>query len=257
MIDLPGAVGLLLAQAQPPPAGHEMSALQIIANSELVVQLTVLLLLSFSVISWAIILYKFRALRLASQETGAFLDAFWKTERLDEAAELVEAYPHAPVAQVFRAGYAELRRLVSDGETGKAPRRDAAGVSPLMMGPSGLDNVVRALRRAGTAQLTSLERRLPFLATCGSTSPFIGLFGTVWGILKAFQRIGATGSASIATVGPAISEALIATAVGLFAAIPAVIAYNYFLSRVKLLSADMDTFSSEYLNIVKRHFFKG
>jgi biopolymer transport protein TolQ len=245
-----------VASAPPVTPGRELGSVDILLHADTIVQLTVLILFSFSVISWGIILYKYRFLRQASRESGMFLESFWRSDRLDEAYRSVENFPHAPVAQVFRAGFAELRRLLSDHPEDR--NKDVAGrAAPLAVGPSGIDNVTRALRRAGTAQLTSLERRLPFLATCGSTSPFIGLFGTVWGILRAFQRIGATGSASIATVGPAISEALIATAIGLFAAIPAVIAYNFFLARVRVLSAEMDNFSSDFLNIVKRHFFKG
>lgn len=250
-------VFVALGQAAPPipeMGASQPGTIDIILHSDPVLQFTLLILVAFSVVSWGIIFYKFRFLRQATNESNAFLEAFWRSDRLDEAYRSVEQYPHSPVAQVFRAGFAELRRLLADH-----PENNASGLkgSPLAVGPSNLDNVTRSLRRAGSAQLTSLERRLPFLATCGSTSPFIGLFGTVWGILHAFQKIGATGSASIATVGPAISEALIATAVGLFAAIPAVIAYNYFLARVRVLSSEMDNFSSDFLNIVKRHFFKG
>jgi biopolymer transport protein TolQ len=120
----------------------------------------------------------------------------------------------------------------------------------------GIDNLIRALRRAASTELTSLERLIPFLATTGSTAPFIGLFGTVWGILRAFQKIGIEGTASIAVVGPDIAHALIATAVGLAAAIPAVMAYNYFNSRIRVLTTEMDNFSDDFLNIVKRHFSK-
>jgi len=252
-----GAVFLALGQTAPMGTGQELGAIDIILNSDPILQLTVFILLTFSVVSWGIILYKFRFLRQAAQESNRFLEAFWRSDRLDEAYRSVEQYPRAPVAQVFRAGFAELRRLISDNPEDHPHGQEPSAGTPLAVGPSGIDNVTRALRRSGTAQITSLERRLPFLATVGSTAPFIGLFGTVWGILRAFQKIGASGSASIATVGPSISEALIATAIGLFAAIPAVIAYNYFLTRVRLLSAEMDNFSSDFLNIVKRHFFKG
>ncbi len=250
------SVGLVTPTPAPLVPGRELSTIDIMLQAEPVLQLTLLLLMVFSIVSWGIILYKYRYLRQAARETAEFLDAFWRSDSLDEAYRSVTSYPHAPVAQVFRAGFAELRRLLSGDAGEKGSSKDPPGVPISNMGPSSLDNVIRSLRRAGTAQVTVLERRLSFLATCGSTSPFIGLFGTVWGILRAFQRIGAAGSASIATVGPAISEALIATAVGLFAAIPAVIAYNYFLSRVRVLTAEMDNFSSDFLNIVKRHFFK-
>lgn len=253
-------VSLLLAQSAAEPVAPK-GVLEIVKESDPLLQFTLLLLVVFSVVSWGIILYKWRLLRQATQETGLFLDNFWKADRLDEAYRSVENYPHSPVAQVFRAGFAELRRLLQDQSEEKGEPKGENKPTPegkgSYIGPTGIDNVTRALRRAGTSQITTLERRLPFLATCGSTSPFIGLFGTVWGILQAFQKIGATGSASIQTVGPAISEALIATAVGLFAAIPAVMAYNYFLSQIRVLSAEMDNFSADYLNIVKRHFFRG
>ncbi|MFM7204657.1 MAG: protein TolQ [Myxococcota bacterium] len=250
-------LNLLLAQTVPAEvvAGPK-STLEIIKDSDPLLQLTLAVLVFFSVVSWGIILYKWRFLNQAHQETGKFLEAFWSADRLDEAYKTVENYPHSPVAQVFRAGFAELRRLLQDSGEDK-DKKESEGKSSSNIGPSGIDNVTRALRRAGTAQITTLERRLPFLATCGSTAPFIGLFGTVWGILQAFQKIGATGNASIQTVGPSISEALIATAVGLFAAIPAVMAYNFFLSRIRVLSAEMDNFSADFLNIVKRHFFRG
>jgi biopolymer transport protein TolQ len=148
------------------------------------------------------------------------------------------------VSQTFRAGYIELARL-----------KKTSGEDQTMLG-GGIENVERALRRAQNSESTALLALTPFLATVGSTSPFIGLFGTVWGVMKAFNDIGRMGSANLATVAPGISEALIATAVGLLAAIPAVIAYNYFLSSIKNLESEMDSFSSDFLNIVKRHFFR-
>jgi biopolymer transport protein TolQ len=119
----------------------------------------------------------------------------------------------------------------------------------------GIENIERALRRASTTEMTELERLVPFLATVGSTSPFIGLFGTVIGIMKSFAEIGAKGSANLATVAPGIAEALIATAAGLLAAIPAVIAYNFFGARIKVLGVEMENFSADFMNIVRRHFF--
>ena len=148
------------------------------------------------------------------------------------------------VALVFKAGYIELAKLTSQD-------RERAGGSGIEIG--GDDNIARALRRASTVQRTNLERLTTFLATTGSTAPFIGLFGTVWGILRAFQKIGATGSATIQTVGPDIAHALIATAVGLAAAIPAVMAYNYFNRRIRVLTTEMNNFADDFQNIVKRH----
>jgi biopolymer transport protein TolQ len=152
--------------------------------------------------------------------------------------------------EVFDAGYRELTRLLKgSGGTSKSSQES----SPPEIKAGGLENVGRALRKAQTQVITELESALTFLATTGSTAPFIGLFGTVWGIMGAFRNIGATGSANLATVAPGIAEALIATAVGLFAAIPAVVAYNYFLNWVKVLASEMENFSSDFLNIIERH----
>jgi biopolymer transport protein TolQ len=208
-------------------------------------QIAMGLLLLFSVISWAIIIYKASALATARRQSERFLEAFWQAKRLDAIYQQSEGLLKSPISQVFRAGYIELARLKkSSGDGGEN-----------MLG-DGIENVERALRRAQNSESTALESLTSFLATVGSTAPFIGLFGTVWGVMKAFSDIGRLGSANLATVAPGISEALIATAVGLAAAIPAVIAFNYFLSKIKVLESEMDSFSSDFLNIVKRHFFR-
>lgn len=203
-----------------------------------------LILVLFSVVSWAIIVKKAFYLHRASRASEKFLAAFWEAKRLDQMYQQSEQFMQSPVCQVFRSGYVELARL-----------KKRSGDAEESLG-GGIENVERALRRSLNAELTALESLTPFLATVGSTGPFIGLFGTVWGIMKAFQDIGQQGSANLATVAPGISEALIATAAGLAAAIPAVIAYNFFLSRIRVLETEMDAFSSDFLNIVKRHFFR-
>ncbi len=202
-----------------------------------------LLLVIFSVVSWAIIFYKAVVLRRAAGQTERFLTKFWEAKRLDQMYQESDRFQHSPITQVFRSGYIELARL-----------KKRSGDEETLGG--GIENVERALRRSQNAELTTLESLTSFLATVGSTAPFIGLFGTVWGIMKAFRDIGRMGSANLATVAPGISEALIATAAGLAAAIPAVIAFNFFLSRIRILQSEMETFSSDFLNIVKRHFFK-
>jgi len=208
-------------------------------------QLAMALLVLFSVVSWGIIIYKALALRTARNQSEEFLEAFWQAKRLDAVYQQSEEFVKSPISQTFRAGYIELARLKKTSTEGDQN----------MLG-GGIENVERALRRAQNSESTALLALTPFLATVGSTSPFIGLFGTVWGVMKAFNDIGKQGSANLATVAPGISEALIATAVGLLAAIPAVIAYNYFLSSIKTLESEMDSFSSDFLNIVKRHFFR-
>ena len=149
----------------------------------------------------------------------------------------------------------ELTKL-SQAKANPDSSRKVSDPTTLSIDLSGTENISRAMHQAATSELTKLERGLGFLATTGSTTPFIGLFGTVWGIMDAFRGIGMRGSATLAVVAPGISEALIATAAGLAAAIPAVVAYNYYINRIKVLSADMDNFSSEFLNIVERHFLK-
>ena len=207
-----------------------------------------MLLVAFSVVSWGIMLVKWLAIRQSTRSSAQFLEVFWQSKRLDEIFQKSEELSTSPLAQVFRAGYQELVKV----KQREQKEKDAADKG-LSFG--GVENVERALRRAATAEMTELERLVPFLATVGSTSPFIGLFGTVVGIMKSFAEIGAKGSANLATVAPGIAEALIATAVGLLAAIPAVIAFNYFGSRIKVLGAEMENFSNDFMNIVRRHFF--
>lgn len=205
---------------------------------------TFLVLIFFSVMSWAIIAHKFFSLRKATRSSEDFLAIFWESKRLDQVYQKSEQLPTSPIAELFRSGYTELARL-----------KKSMGAEEETSG-SGIENVERALRRSQNKEMTTLESLTSFLATVGSTAPFIGLFGTVWGIMQAFRDIGSKGSANLATVAPGISEALVATAAGLIAAIPAVMAYNYFLSRIRVLSSDMESFSSDFLNIVRRHFFK-
>ena len=240
----PGPGASPAAPAAPPPAAFaELEVWETLTHSGPVSFAALLLLILFSVTSWAIIVHKFFFLRRAARATDRFLTAFWEAKRLDQMYQQSDAHVKSPIAQVFRSGYIELARLKK-----RSGDEDSLG--------GGIENVERSLRRSMNTETTALESMTSFLATVGSTAPFIGLFGTVWGIMKAFQDIGRMGSANLATVAPGISEALIATAAGLAAAIPAVIAYNYFLSRIRVLTSEMETFSSDFLNIVKRHFFK-
>lgn len=220
------------------------SILSLLLEADIVVQMVLLILLAMSVACWVIIFNKYTVIQKAMRQSTTFLDFFWRSKRLDQVYEQADRYRPSPIAEVFKAGYIELAKLTAQHES-----TPSVGVDE-----GDLDNLTRALRRAATVERTGLERMTTFLATTGSTAPFIGLFGTVWGILRAFQKIGLTGQATIQTVGPDIAHALIATAVGLFAAIPAVMAYNYFNSRVRILNSEMENFSSDFLNIVKRHF---
>lgn len=216
------------------------------SSTGLVVKGVLLLLIMFSVVSWAIIMFKFFQVQKAFSESGRFMDFFWKTKRFDTIAAQADRFGSSPLVALFNEGYSELKQLM-DTDDGK---QEHGGVSTDL---GGVANVSRALRRATNLEVNRLEKYTTFLATTGSTSPFIGLFGTVWGIMVAFEGIGKTGSASLAVVAPGIAEALIATAVGLVAAIPAVMAYNHFQHKIRVLVKEMDSFSTEFLNIVQRN----
>ncbi len=212
-----------------------------------VVKLVMLLLAAFSIASWYIIGFKLWALHRAEKESETFLDSFWQSKRLDAIYQTCEALQHSPVSQIFKAGYVELSKIKGAAEGAGEALRDRA---------EDIENVERALYRAETSEITRIESMVPFLATVGSTAPFVGLFGTVWGIMNSFIGISAQRQATLAVVAPGIAEALIATAIGLVAAIPAVIAYNYFLRRTRVLQSELDTFKADYLNIIRRHFFR-
>ena len=218
--------------------------MELITNAGLVVKLVLLILAYFSVTSWAIIIYKTLVIQRATRDSARFLDFFWTTRRFDAISQGLGNFRHSPLAVIFRDIYQELLQSRRTGEGGSADGLDAD------LGEQ--ERVARVLRRATTSETHRLEKYLAFLATTGSAAPFIGLFGTVWGIMDAFHGIGQSGSASLAVVAPGISEALVATAIGLVAAIPAVIAYNHFLNKVNVLIGEMDNFCQEMLNVVQR-----
>ena len=242
----PTMVGALAVSAA--GAGGRDDLLTMVTGSTPVVQAVLYLLVFFSVASWGVILYKARQIRSARKASDRFIESFWETKNLTTIHAASQEMALSPVAQVFRAGYQELVRLTR----AKRQAEDAQLSTEL----GGIANVERAMRRAATQQLTELERALTFLATTASATPFIGLFGTVWGIMHAFLGLSTTTSSTIQAVAPGIAEALIATATGLAAAIPAVVAYNSFSRQVRVLSAEMDNFAFEFLNIAERHFLK-
>jgi biopolymer transport protein TolQ len=211
-------------------------------------QFVMLALFIFSVVSWAIVFMKFRLFRKVRIDSEDFLEVFWSSTNLNEAHKAAEEYPYSPEATVFSTGYSELQKINRirnrhDGEEIK---------ETLEMQLATMDNLKRAIRKAESQEIGQLGRSLPFLATTGSATPFIGLFGTVWGIMASFHDIGARGSASLAVVAPGISEALIATAAGLAVAIPAVIFYNYFSNKLADVDNDVQVFSTDFLNLVER-----
>ncbi len=224
--------------------GFQSNLWELVARSGSVAKIVLIILLVFSVASWAIILRKWITL------SRDFIEIFRRSPRLSEIEAAAERYRDSPLATIFAAGYRELNRnLVKTeaqgyGNPHAEPKLVVRSIEPLR----------RAVQRSAAAELTVLERGMSWLATTGSVTPFIGLFGTVIGIINAFQGLGLERTTTIQAVAPGIAEALVATAAGLFAAIPAVIGYNYFLSRLRVLAAEMDDFSSEFLSLVERNF---
>lgn len=214
-----------------------------------IVKLVLLMLIVFSVVSWAIIFLKFRLFKGIDKNQADFVKSFAEGKSLAVLYELAEKSERTPLTEVFRTGYLELTRI----QRGRGPE------AQLPSGRSGafpLDNIERAMRKAANEEAALMETYLPFLATTGSATPFIGLFGTVWGIMNAFSGIATTGSATLATVAPGIAEALIATAAGLAAAIPSVMAYNYFVNRVRSVATRIDSFTIEFVNFLERNVDK-
>ncbi|MEW5908580.1 MAG: protein TolQ [Thermodesulfobacteriota bacterium] len=231
---------------------QEIDILGMIANAGIMVKFVLLLLLFFSITSWAIIIIKYRFVRKAFKESTFFSDFFWKSRDFSEAFTKAKQLEVSPVARLFRVGYTELKKLAQTGSS-QSVMSDSASLGGKIMG---IDNVKRALRRAITTETTRMTRMVPFLATTGNTTPFIGLFGTVWGIMGSFHGIGLRGSASLAVVAPGISEALVATAAGLAVAIPAVIAFNYFMHKIRIIESELNSFSDDFLNIVERDLIR-
>ncbi len=237
-------VQLVTAQSTPKP--DPKGIVEIMLEASGVVMGVLVLLALLSLVSWFVIGLKGFYLMRAKNESQKFLDIFWQSKRLDEIYQSAEDFPRSPVSQVFKAGYIELSKLKNAESDVQASQTQLGGI----------ENIERSLRRAMSSEITQLESLLPFLATVGSNAVFIGLFGTVWGIMNAFVNIQAAGASGIDVVAGPIAEALVVTGVGLVTAIPAGIAYNWFLSKIRVLSSEMDNFSNDFLNIVKRHFFK-
>jgi biopolymer transport protein TolQ len=236
--------------------GGSDSFLSMAFESGFVVSLVLLILLFASIGCWAVILYKFIALRIASRQSRNFIEIFADSGSFGAVLTQVATLKQSPLAQIFRAGYAEWLRGSKDDEFTDVPSREVESKDVLIT-HGGQTNVERSLRRAIDTESTKLESLLIFLATVASAAPFIGLFGTVWGIMESFREIGITGSANLAVVAPGISEALIATATGLAAAIPAVVAYNYFNNYIRVMNTEMEAFGTEFINVVSRNDHKG
>ncbi|MFO7605079.1 MAG: protein TolQ [Desulfurivibrionaceae bacterium] len=210
-----------------------------------VVKFVMLLLLFFSLGSWYIVFNRYMRFKKTSRNTTNFLKSFWSCKSLNEANQFIDKSLACPEYSIFKSGYKELQKIT------KSKSHDPEEKS-LAMRMAGVDNLKRSLQKTESAAVNDLSRNLAFLATTGSATPFIGLFGTVWGIMASFHEIGKSGSASLAVVAPGISEALVATAAGLAVAIPAVIFYNYFSNRVAEMESEMQSFSADFMNLIER-----
>ena len=213
----------------------------LIKKASWVVKCVMVLLVLMSLAGWYIIVVKSVQVRRSDAESRMFLEAFWQSRDIEQIYKQAQGLTASPISKLFLAGYSELAKLTSDDRQARDSEAD-------------LDNIKRALQRAETTEVTKLETMVPFLATTGSSAPFIGLFGTVWGIMNSFLAIDPKKGANIGTVAPGLAEALFATAIGLVAAIPAVMAYNYFQRKIRVQVSEMRTFQQDYLNIIRRHF---
>lgn len=236
-----------------PKVDVQMSPLNSLLHASIVVQITILILLSLSVLSWAIGWAKYKQFKSLKTANTAFDNLFWTMSSLDTLFEKVDKFTESSHARVFKAAYLEMKKIAESPMLNQKNSAQNSEITQL----SGLDNLERSLRKTSENEIAEMENRLTILATTGSTGPFIGLFGTVWGIMNSFHQIGVAGSASLAAVAPGISEALITTAIGLAAAIPAVIIYNNCISVIRKEEVSLNNFSTDFLNIVKRNFFKG
>ena len=230
--------------------GVNTGALDALLKASPVVQLTILILISLSVLSWAIGWSKFKYFRSLKISNEQFDKLFWSSTSLDDLFAKTDAHLESSHARVFKAAYLEMKKIAESPMSNNNSATEGIQLS-------GIDNLERSLRKSSENEVGEMETRLTILATTGSTGPFIGLFGTVWGIMGSFHQIGLTGSASLAAVAPGISEALIATAIGLAAAIPAVVIYNNCVAVIRKEEVSLNNFGSDFLNIVKRNFFKG
>ncbi len=233
---------------EPVAAAEAPSVLNMVFGSGFVVQSVLIMLILLSVWSWAITIAKFIQFRRAQANSDEFAQVFWESRnfsRIDESSRRLTA---SPLVSVFTSGYRELLHTVQESkQAGNGGTLDLAGE---------LGTVERALRRAELEETHRLEKGVTFLASVASAAPFVGLFGTVWGIMNAFHGLSQAKSSTIQAVAPGISEALVATAVGLAAAIPAAVAFNYFTASIRKFRQSMDSFSEEFLNIARRYFVK-
>lgn len=208
----------------------------------------VIILLGFSVVSWAMILLKYQFLRRAEKESHEFLSAFRKTKNVQELRKHADSKKYSPLASLFVEGYSEAESIVKSLPNGRPSEEDK---------PTVAQEIERALKITSQDEIVYLERYLAFLGTTGTIGPLLGLFGTIWGIMDAFYGIGIRGAGDIGALAPGLAAALVTTIAGLFAAIPAVVAYNYFAEKIRDMAGRMDSFSMEFLSFVERTLLRG
>lgn len=222
-----------------------MSIVDIITGTGIVVKIVLLMLVIASLMSWTIIFAKLSVFRVLRKDTEKFLEKFWKGKSLDAIYRDTNDLNQSPLSNIFRAAYQEFAKVSSKKDTEKE-----GGTEDLLH--VGMDNVERVLKRTAINEAMRVEKSLIYLAMIANAAPFIGLFGTVWGIMDAFLQMGQGGGSTLEKVGPGIAEALVATAIGLAAAIPASLFYNSFLSRAKYARVEMESFCIDFVNILKR-----
>jgi biopolymer transport protein TolQ len=240
----------------PPGTTETTSLINLITHTTPISAAVLAALAVMSVLSWSIILYKWWIFRRSEQQSSSFLDVFRRSSKFSEVQAVCRSLAESPLVGLFQAGYTELTTQLRQGSSADMDATVAANPKPAAGRPTlkSLAAVDRALMRASVVEVNKLEKHIGFLATTASTAPFVGLFGTVVGIMMAFQGIGATGSTNLAVVAPGIADALVATAFGLVAAVPAVMAYNHLSNRVRIFASEMDDFAMEFLNIAERNF---
>lgn len=235
-------------------SSFQESYMDMVLSAGPVAKFVLILLLFFSIISWAIIFFKGLEFSKARKETERFLDIFYRKGNLSNIYANGKALQGSPAAMVFMAAYKELVEIVKSRS--RLDKGDVAEEMEENLSLQEMTEIQRVIQNSTSREIAKLERKISFLATTGSTTPFIGLFGTVWGVMDAFRAIGIKGAASIGGVAPGISEALIATAAGLFAAIPAVVAFNYFSSKVRQFGGGIEEFSLDFMNLLERKLGK-
>lgn len=232
----------------PVKVGVKAGVFDAVLGASLPVQLLLVVLLACSVVSWAIIYTKYKQFQEFKEANDRFSQFFWRSPDLESVHNRLSEFIQSNLSHLFNAGYVELQKIADSNLASQNGQNENLKLS-------GLDNLQRAIEKSIATEVRQAESRLNFLATTGSTAPFVGLLGTVVGIMSSFSNIAASGSASLAVVAPGIAEALFSTAVGLFAAIPAVVAYNFYVGEVRKIETELNNFAADFLNVAKRNFF--